>query len=215
MRIVPKLHLSFESFATSSSFANSIARSSPSPLTTSMNLPLALEGLTSCCSDHWSPHQVRRISVPEPLTFHRDYVARSTPVVVTGAVQTWKSMISWSLPHLARVCGDREISVNYTPDGRADAVKFHDGKRVFVKPEERKLTMSAFVADLQAQEGEGVPYISRQNDSLRTEFPCMATDVPARVDFAATAFGNDPEAVNLWVSYLYSYTLTSMNDYYR
>lgn len=48
-------------------------------------------------------------------------------------------------------------------------------------------------------DADGVPYLSQQNDSLRVELPGLAGDVPTSVPFAQKAFGNDPEAVNLWI----------------
>ncbi|RHY35499.1 hypothetical protein DYB32_000014, partial [Aphanomyces invadans] len=37
------------------------------------------------------------------------------------------------------------------------------------------------------------------NDSLRDQFPDLLEDVDPMLDFAAEAFGNSPEAVNLWI----------------
>jgi Cupin-like domain len=46
---------------------------------------------------------------------------------------------------------------------------------------------------------DGVPYLSHQNSSLTGEFPPLAADVPQTLSFAREAFGNDAEAVNLWI----------------
>jgi peptidyl-lysine (3S)-dioxygenase / protease len=46
---------------------------------------------------------------------------------------------------------------------------------------------------------DGVPYLSHQNSSLTGEFPTLAADVPQTLSFAREAFGNDAEAVNLWI----------------
>ena len=118
----------------------------------------------------------------------------------------------WSLPYFASKCGDAEVTVALTPDGRADAVKpvtEANGARLFVKPYERRVKMRDFCAALGSRgspETEaagivGVPYLSRQNDSLRDEFSgTLADDVPVGGPaFAASALGGAAEAVNLWV----------------
>jgi peptidyl-lysine (3S)-dioxygenase / protease len=46
---------------------------------------------------------------------------------------------------------------------------------------------------------DGVPYLSHQNSSLTGEFPTLAAEVPQTLSFAREAFGNDAEAVNLWI----------------
>ena len=50
----------------------------------------------------------------------------------------------------------------------------------------------------------GVPYLSRQNDSLRDELPQLLKDVPSAVPLGVAAFGNVPEAVNLWIGHALS-----------
>lgn len=52
---------------------------------------------------------------------------------------------------------------------------------------------------LHSQQGDEVPYLSRQNDSLREEFPSLLEDVPEMISLAKEVCGNDPEAVNLWI----------------
>ncbi|CAN0425759.1 unnamed protein product, partial [Hapterophycus canaliculatus] len=38
-----------------------------------------------------------------------------------------------------------------------------------------------------------------QNDSLRQEFPGLAADVEPSLALARETFGNEPDAVNLWI----------------
>ncbi|CBN79281.1 conserved unknown protein [Ectocarpus siliculosus] len=89
---------------------------------------------------------------------------------------------------------------------------------VFVKPEERRMKFEAFVSTLLTEAaarasdessstrgctsggaGKGVPYLSHQNDSLRQEFPGLMEDVEPFLALAREAFGNEPDAVNLWI----------------
>jgi Cupin-like domain len=44
-----------------------------------------------------------------------------------------------------------------------------------------------------------VPYYSHQNDCLRCELPQLMADVPPSIPLAAEAFGNQPDAVNVWI----------------
>ena len=213
-----------------------------------MELNDALAQLSADCRDFWAPNngRVASLATPPPsATFQREYVQKSKPVVVAGAFSEWRCMKKWSLEYLAAQNGDAVVTVNATPDGRADSVKWcqlsddpanekrradncnsdenstdvSDPVRLFVLPEERQMTMRDFKSALtdhdspqaKALGANGIPYLSRQNDSLRAEFSAVADDVPSSGPaFAVGAFGDtstaggaDPnsgfEAVNLWV----------------
>merc|ERR1711879_1106727 len=135
--------------------------------------------------------------------FVRDYVAASRPIVLTGlSKREWPCLRKWrDDDYLLRVVGKAEVSVNVTPDGRGDSVDT-DGR--FVKPCEERMPFSEFwswILEPNAVNSgrSGVPYLSRQNDSLRDELPELMKDVPSVVPIAVDAFGNEPEAVNLWI----------------
>lgn len=167
--------------------------------------------------------------MPSPTTFFKDYVSTSTPVIIEGGAASWNAAKSWDLESLCRANPELEVTVDYTPDGRGDCVVDLDANNqvlgkvesgsdgsgggsgmVFVKPEERRLTFQAFAEGLLAfndREGDpephgagfGVPYLSHQNDSLRLEFPGLMADVEPFLHLAREAFGNEPDAVNLWI----------------
>eukprot|EP01133_Synstelium_polycarpum_P015875 gene15875-18867_t len=95
--------------------------------------------------------------------------------------------------------GDAEISVAVTPDGLGDAIKEHKGKEYFVKPMEHKMSFGAFVDALEKRQGD-VHYAQHQNGSFNKEFERLWSDIDhASVDFAREAFGEQEDAVNLWM----------------
>lgn len=71
---------------------------------------------------------VRRLDkMPSPADFFRDYVATSTPVVISGGASSFlkTSHGSWDdLPSLAGRggSGNLEVTVDFTPNGRGDCV---------------------------------------------------------------------------------------------
>lgn len=71
---------------------------------------------------------VRRLDkMPSPSDFFRDYVATSTPVIISGGASTClkASRGSWDdLPSLAGRggSGNLEVTVDFTPNGRGDCV---------------------------------------------------------------------------------------------
>ncbi|CAM9627582.1 unnamed protein product [Sphacelaria rigidula] len=171
---------------------------------------------------HGSVRRLRRM--PSAATFFRDYVATSTPVIIEGGVSSWDAVRSWDLESLGRTNPELEVTVDCTPDGkgdcvvclgsdgRADSGSCGDSGAVFVKPEERRMKFQEFADDLLAAKeccegirpepqdmGMGVPYLSHQNDSLRCEFPGLMSDVEPFLELAREAFGNEPDAVNLWI----------------
>lgn len=172
-----------------------------------MNLESAREELSANTKDFWTPRNVPHVSEPiNSMTFLREYVSQSSPVVINNGMRQWKCMRLWSLKYLSTVLNEDLISVNVTPDGRADAIKpyINDGvaTRVFVAPEERKMSMQQLCEYLEDSESklDGIAYLSKQNDNLNEEFSSLLLDVPPSVSFAREAFGTgDPEAVNLWI----------------
>ena len=161
--------------------------------------------------DFWIPpgHQVSRRSIDDGLTaleFYRDYVSPSVPVILTHGMSDWPALSRWSDTSVfLDLCGPSQVSVNWTPEGYGDHVYEHHNTSYFVVPETRSMTMSDFWlaldrVDLDENSSSGVPYVSEQNDNLRHELPNLCTDFPSRgLALGLEAFGNEPEAVNLWI----------------
>ncbi|KAF1326924.1 putative phospholipase, partial [Globisporangium splendens] len=163
-------------------------------------------------ADFWAPlHEIARVDAPSlsPLEFYRRFVSKSVPVVLTNAMAKaadWQQVMQhwYDDAYLVEQAGDDTVTVDVTPFGFGDAVlDLDDGQKkneVFVMPEEREMTFREFLTALNDRDGfDGVPYLSHQNDSLRDEFPMLYQDVPAYLELAKVAFGNEPEAVNIWI----------------
>eukprot|EP00501_MAST-03F_sp_TOSAG23-6_P000338 GSMAST32.ASY1.ANO1.345.1 assembled CDS len=152
----------------------------------------------------WTPRQIQRIREPTALEFMR-FVATSTPVIIQGVVSGWDAYNRWSLEYLKTSTGNRNVNVNVTPNGLGDAVLHvptskYANEYVFIKPEEREMNFTDFANLLESKQNcSNIPYLSYQNDSLRTEFPEISSDVPDNISWATKAFGTPPDAVNLWV----------------
>eukprot|EP00597_Dinobryon_sp_UTEXLB2267_P001478 CAMPEP_0170069556 /NCGR_PEP_ID=MMETSP0019_2-20121128/8184_1 /TAXON_ID=98059 /ORGANISM="Dinobryon sp., Strain UTEXLB2267" /LENGTH=266 /DNA_ID=CAMNT_0010277625 /DNA_START=260 /DNA_END=1060 /DNA_ORIENTATION=+ len=72
---------------------------------------------------------------------------------------------------------------------------------VFVYPCEQTLQFSTFFDLLENNESDAaVPYLSQQNDNLRSEMPILMQDVDESLTLVEELFGGTaPEAVNLWI----------------
>lgn len=105
------------------------------------------------------------------------------------------------------------MTANYTPNGRADAVyQLPDGTAVFAKPEERQIRLPQLVRELREPTTLcGVPYLSFQNDNLRSQAPQLIADTPLW-PWAAAVLG-EPEAVNIWVGDARSVSSTHKDHY--
>ncbi|DAZ93002.1 TPA: hypothetical protein N0F65_006518 [Lagenidium giganteum] len=160
-------------------------------------------------ADFWQPlRTVARVDVNDltPLEFHREYVSKSVPVVLVNAMTSpeWQHVLdAWRDPaHLVAKATDAHVTVDITPFGYGDAVlELGENQRPwFVMPEERRMTLAQFMAILADRDGfDGVPYLSHQNDSLRDEFPALYAEVPSCLPLGKETFGNDPDAVNIWI----------------
>ncbi|EEY64456.1 uncharacterized protein PITG_15677 [Phytophthora infestans T30-4] len=169
----------------------------------------ALRRLQSDTQDFWAPlHSIRRVDASSltPLQFHREFVSRNVPVVLLNAMTSpkWQfAMANWQNDgHLIAKSGNHSVTVDVTPFGLGDAVLElpGDAEDLFVMPEERNMPMAEFLKIMENRdEFDGVPYLSHQNDSLREQFPDLYDEVPPAMDLAVEAFGNEPEAVNIWM----------------
>lgn len=54
---------------------------------------------------------VPRIAPPSAAEFEAEFVRRSRPVILRGAIADWPAMAKWSLEYFARQLGDRELPV--------------------------------------------------------------------------------------------------------
>jgi jumonji domain-containing protein 7 len=138
------------------------------------------------------------------LRFHREFVSQSRPVVVTGLVDHWTTALqSWQDDDYlcSATSKDPEISVNVTPTGWGDCIHRVHGEEIFIRPEQRQMKLSTFLSILKSENGtfDGVPYISYQNDSLRTQFSSLMKDVDDVLPLAREAFNSMPDATNLWM----------------
>ncbi|CAI5705722.1 unnamed protein product [Peronospora farinosa] len=169
----------------------------------------ALRRLQSDTQDFWAPlHSIRRVDASSltPLQFYRDFISRNVPVVLLNVMtsSSWRhAVVNWQNDeHLVTKAGDRPVTVDVTPFGVGDAVlEFPDHhQEIFVMPEERDMKLSEFMKLLKNRDNfDGVPYLSHQNDSLRNQLPGLFNEVPSAIKLAVEAFGNEPEAVNIWI----------------
>lgn len=136
-----------------------------------------------------------------PLIFSREYVSKNVPLVIRNAVKHWHAVDKWSIPYLRKVFDDEKISVAVTPNGYADAIaKRHgDAKEFFVMPEERLLTISAFLDTLENTKEDSIFYIQQQNSNFLQSFRKLWPDAETEISWASEAFGKQPDAVNFWM----------------
>ncbi|KAL3968286.1 KRAB domain-containing zinc finger protein [Sarotherodon galilaeus] len=149
---------------------------------------------------------------PEPLQFHRDWIAPNKPCIIRNAFSHWPALSKWSPDYLRQKVGSKLISVAVTPNGYADAV---NGDR-FVMPEERQMSFSSVLDIIEGKvdKGGGVFYVQRQCSNLLQELPELTADVEPHIAWMSTALGKLPDAVNFWLGE--ANAITSMHkDHYE
>lgn len=138
----------------------------------------------------------------ESMVFLREYVGLSKPVLVRqdAGVGAWPAHSLWSDDeYLVSYVGDVEVTVALTPDGLADCPVLA-GQSVFALPKYTRMPFKEFWHLLDGcVPTRGVPYLQQQNSSLTEEVPQLLRDVPGGIAWAEDAFGQGPEAINLWV----------------
>jgi jumonji domain-containing protein 7 len=123
------------------------------------------------------------------------------PIWSLCAISKFIFSSSWSPANLIEKVGEKAVSVEVTPDGRGDAVD-SDGK-MFIMPETQSMTLSQFwEKSIRSHASKPTPspvyYISQQNGNFRSEFEMLSDDIK-EPQFAREAFGEQPDAVNLWI----------------
>jgi len=100
------------------------------------------------------------------LSFYREFVSQNKPCIITGAVDHWPAVRNWKdMNYLADRLNDVEVSVDVTPNGRADSID--DSFNYFVLPEERRMKFRDFLQHFRKSANE-VLYIQHQNSSFTT-----------------------------------------------
>jgi jumonji domain-containing protein 7 len=162
------------------------------------------------------------------VAFHREYVLRSRPVVLTGMMHSgegkpWPALSLWrhDADLATRVGDDNPVVVAVTPSGWADAVTTINDERydnqvrqVFAMPHEVRMPLSQLFLQLARQDGAPPPitsfdssacaaprvYAQGQNSSFTAEYSALADDVGDEVrQLGDEVFGGAPEAVNMWI----------------
>lgn len=146
------------------------------------------------------PAEVPRVDASRltALEFHRRFVARNTPCILTGALDAWPAMKRWNnIDYISRCLGERKVTIDWTPNGHGDCLT-RDGS-YFVTPASETMTFKSFSRALADRAGRGgVPYLQHQNGNFQSEFEPLWKDV-AELRIAREAFGAEPDAINLWV----------------
>jgi jumonji domain-containing protein 7 len=174
----------------------------------------ALDALSADVTDIWVLPTVPVLDKPTPTDFLRRAVLPHHPVIIRGLLDGWPAVSDpqpWTLASVcAKVRASEGVTVTLTPDGRADAPRAlrgseppHEQQHRFMYPCECSMPAALFQEMLEhPQPGDAVPYLSLQNDNLRTTYPELLADIRP-LPLAAEAFGEAtaaaPEAVNLWV----------------
>ncbi|CAG0887506.1 unnamed protein product [Cyprideis torosa] len=148
-------------------------------------------------------------SIPDPLEFYREFVAKNCPLVLRGVFREWQAVKQWDLDWFRRSpLGEKDVTVAVTPSGYADAIDEPSG--LFMLPEERRMKLKEFLDILDhPEESSGVFYIQKQNSNLTDEFeslvleesadPTHTAGVPPEISWFSESLGRSPDAVNLWI----------------
>ena len=93
-----------------------------------------------------------------------------------------------------------KVAISKTPNGLADSVTLFKGQEIFALPyQDESGTLQDFFTT-PTSKSSTVKYIQKQCDSLRTDFAPLLDDI-GELEWARAAFGQDPDAVNLWIGH--------------
>lgn len=193
----------------------------------SIDLAALMRTATETVRDMWACGPIQRVHASDmsPERFEREFVARNVPVVITHALDAWPAFHTWTFDTIRERYGDLPVTLSLTPNGLADAVTYvHEvdpsagvfdptcddhstcprrHTQLFMTCHNERVTLADVCrmltgSDAMTRSRNVVPYLSHQNDSLRSETPAMAADMgPGFRSFAPAHW--QLEAVNLWM----------------
>lgn len=141
-------------------------------------------------------------AIPDSTTWQNDFVSHNRPCVIRGAVSYWPAIRAWDLDYIQARMGDAPVTCSFTCDGRADSIQRQaDGSDRFLLPDNKQMTMAAFVSAFRKSKHapSPVPSVQYQNNNLQ-EFGSLAEDIDISFPWAFCGFGaSKPDAVNLWI----------------
>lgn len=161
---------------------------------------------------------------PTGLQFSR-HVSRHIPILIESCIQSRPCWTKWrDTNYLKDEMGDRKVQIAITPNGRADDIHNHNGKDVFVLPDEVRMTFrelfEIFQESSKGSKSNTIAYLQSQNSNLTGtkedesgDLSVLLKDVLPESDdstpFYTTKCGSyqwadealdcEPEATNLWI----------------
>jgi Cupin-like domain len=69
-------------------------------------------------TEYPAPFKIRRITPPEPQAFYSDFVAKNTPVIVRGLLDSWPALIKWTPDYLKATFGQFVVSPEVSETGK-------------------------------------------------------------------------------------------------
>jgi jumonji domain-containing protein 7 len=138
---------------------------------------------------------------PEPLFFYREFVAKNRPCLIRNAISHFPALHKWNHQYLRDVLGQTNVSINVTPNGRADAVV----NESFVLPERRTLAYTQFLDLLERQ--RSVP-----PSALPPFSPHACRSVPSECQTCQMAFGDEQSSSSHTTGVVY---LSEQNSSFR
>ena len=141
---------------------------------------------------------------PSSIEFLRDYVSQSLPCIIENTIPDdtlAQQAFTIRLDELVEKCDASQVhlTVDVTPDGYGDIVRtvqVDNGttKRIFVKPQEKTMTLIDFMNQLRSERGKVhplfrscpfdpdgraiLPLIDEQQEEAHTDIPCCTTNPP-------------------------------------
>jgi hypothetical protein len=157
---------------------------------------------------------VERVHNPSQEEFERDYVARGRPVVLTGALDSWRGPSVWTPEYFRSKVGSRRVPIEVRRQGH-----MNQGERF------EELTISEYFDRMEA--GQREYFLSDQR--LERVLPELSPDIPppslvhhseaflfiGRNSFAAMHYHSDDQAMLCQVVGHKRVVLYAPEDFYR
>lgn len=157
----------------------------------------------------------KRIKLPLKHEFIQEYLLRSRPVVIEGALEHWPAMRKWTTKYFYEKFGSQEVHIKLTPNGNFEGVEsgklwaaYRDGwipanvrsqlsfpDLVVVRPATREMKFSDFLDIITAGNSTYSAYL--EYTSIPYYMPALQEDI-AEMTFIAGLL--QQRHLNIWLS---------------
>lgn len=117
-------------------------------------------------------NEIERIEKPAVEVFYKNYILASKPVILTGVIDEWKAVLTWTIDYLRERVGHKEVNINVS-----ETERFIGTKKEGFETLKTQMKFSEYMEYLEKKGGGYNKQYYLQQESLSESFPELKPDI--------------------------------------